>query len=132
VDPEEAYTKYKCKKDSIVEMTTPDQIKTEIQAHGPVETSFEVYQDFFSYKSGVYDPVSEDYVGNHAVKILGWGVENGTDYYLCANSWNASWGDSGFFKIKQGVCSVDTAVYACTPDVPTFLDLDDDDEQFTQ
>ena len=29
------------------------------------------------------------------MKILGWGVESGTDYWLVANSWNSDWGDKG-------------------------------------
>ncbi|EYC17668.1 hypothetical protein Y032_0030g2204 [Ancylostoma ceylanicum] len=29
--------------------------------------------------------------GAHAVKVIGWGSENGTDYWLIANSWNTDW-----------------------------------------
>jgi len=49
-----AEVKYKCQAGSMIEATTPDQIKAEIYAHGPVETGFDVYQDFFSYSTGVY------------------------------------------------------------------------------
>ena len=34
-------------------------------------------------------------LGGHAIKILGWGVEGGVDYWLVANSWNSDWGDKG-------------------------------------
>lgn len=34
-------------------------------------------------------------MGGHAVRILGWGVENGTPYWLVGNSWNTDWGDNG-------------------------------------
>lgn len=34
-------------------------------------------------------------VGGHAIKILGWGEEDGVPYWLCANSWNTDWGDNG-------------------------------------
>jgi len=43
-----------------------------------------------------------DYLGLHDVKIIGWGVESGVDYWLIANSWNSGWGDNGFFKILRG------------------------------
>ena len=34
-------------------------------------------------------------LGGHAIKILGWGSESGTPYWLVANSWNPDWGDKG-------------------------------------
>jgi len=32
--------------------------------------------------------------------MMGWGEENGTPYWLVANSWNPSWGDQGLSKAK--------------------------------
>ncbi|KAJ8965343.1 hypothetical protein NQ317_018796 [Molorchus minor] len=78
------------------------QIQLEILNNGPVEASFAVYEDFVSYKSGVYQYVEGDLLGSHAIKILGWGVENDTPYWLIANSWNGDWGDNGYFKILRG------------------------------
>jgi cathepsin B len=79
-----------------------DQIKTELYNHGPIEVDFLVYSDFLQYKSGVYHHVTGEEMGGHAVKMMGWGVENGTPYWLVANSWNTDWGDNGFFKILRG------------------------------
>jgi len=89
-------------------------IQTEIMNNGPVEAAFQVYEDFFNYKSGVYHHVSGGYAGGHAVKILGWGTENSTPYWLVANSWNTSWGDRGFFKIKRGnnECGFESGIVA--------------------
>lgn len=44
---------------------------------------------------GIYQHVTGEYIGGHAVKILGWGSDNGTDYWIVANSWNKNWGDNG-------------------------------------
>jgi len=82
-----------------------------------METRFDVYEDFMNYESGVYVHTSGALEGGHAVKILGWGVENGLNYWLCANSWGESWGIDGFFKIAWGQCGIDSTVYACTPEV---------------
>jgi cathepsin B len=45
----EDYVKYRCQDGSVVEATTPDQIKSEIYANGPMETAFTVYSDFMNY-----------------------------------------------------------------------------------
>ncbi len=91
------------------------QVMSEIFRDGPVETGFTVYEDFFSYQSGVYQYTSGKQLGGHAVKIIGWGVESGVNYWLCANSWGTSFGIDGFFKIAWGQCGIDSDVYACKP-----------------
>jgi len=78
------------------------KIQTEIMTNGPIEVAFTVYNDFLTYKTGVYHHTSGGALGGHAVKMVGWGVENGTPYWLIANSWNEGWGDKGYFKIKRG------------------------------
>jgi len=80
-----------------------DEIRTEILTNGPVEASFDVYEDFLTYKSGIYTHQTGELVGGHAVRIIGWGSTNGTDYWLVANSWNEYWGSNGLFMIKRGV-----------------------------
>jgi len=54
------------------------------------------------YSLGVYEYTAGESVGWHAIKILGWGEENGTPYWLCANQWGTGWADEGFFKILRG------------------------------
>lgn len=100
-----------------MEAVNPEQIKEQIYLYGPMQTGFTVYSDFMNYQSGVYHHVSGMVEGGHAVKILGWGTQDGLDYWLCANSWGPSWGEDGFFKIKQGDCGIDESVWACVPDV---------------
>jgi cathepsin B len=105
--------------DSYVIASNDDQIRTEIFKNGPVEADFTVYADFPTYKSGVYQRHSDQELGGHAIRILGWGVENGTPYWLCANSWNSDWGDKGFFKILRGSneCGIEDDIQAGLPKV---------------
>jgi len=100
--------------------SSPEQIQQEIMTNGPVEAAFSVYEDFPNYKSGVYQHVSGSYLGGHAIKILGWGVDKSTGkdvpYWLVANSWNEDWGDQGYFKILRGVneCGIEGSIVAGT------------------
>jgi len=94
--------------------SNPNDIMQEIYTNGPVEVAFTVYEDFITYKSGVYQYQSGDELGGHAVKMLGWGVDSGTPYWWCANSWNSDWGDNGYFKILRGQdeCGIEDDVCA--------------------
>ena len=92
-----------------------DKIKKEITANGPVETGFNVYADFMSYKGGIYVHESGSLQGGHAVVILGWGTEDGIDYWICQNSWGEDWGEQGYFRIKMGICAIDAATYGGVP-----------------
>lgn len=75
---------------------------------GPISTGFLVYSDFMTYKSGIYHKTKGAvYRGGHAVKCIGYGTDP-EPYYHCANSWGASWGDKGYFKIGVGECGIDT------------------------
>jgi len=92
-------------------------IQNEIMNHGPVEVAFSVYEDFLTYKSGVYHHTSGSMLGGHAVKMIGWGVDGGVNYWTVANSWNEDWGDLGFFKIRRGgnECGIEGQVVAGLP-----------------
>jgi cathepsin B len=69
--------------------------------------------------TGVYQHVTGPALGGHAIRILGWGVENGTPYWLIANSWNTDWGDNGYFRILQGrnECGIESSISAGLPRV---------------
>jgi cathepsin B len=81
-----------------------EEMQKEIMTNGPIQVAFKVYKSFMSYKSGVYKKHWNEFFpeGGHAVKIVGWGTEKGADYWLVANSWDTTWGDEGYFKIKRG------------------------------
>ncbi|KAL1502575.1 hypothetical protein ABEB36_007699 [Hypothenemus hampei] len=88
------------------EVVGEKQIQLEILKNGPVEATMDVYEDFASYKSGIYKQITGKYEGGHAVKIVGWGVENDVKYWKIANSWNENWGENGYFRILRGVDEV--------------------------
>lgn len=82
--------------------------------NGPVDATYQVFSDFYNYQSGVYKHVSGGSVGWHAVRIIGWGEQNGTPYWVVANSWHQDWGMNGYFWIIRGQdeCSIESGISA--------------------
>jgi hypothetical protein len=72
--------------------------------HGPLVTTFTVYNDFFYYNSGIYEHVYGEVAGGHAVAIIGY--DNINECWICKNSWGKNWGENGFFRIKYGECGI--------------------------
>ncbi|KIH67756.1 papain family cysteine protease [Ancylostoma duodenale] len=89
-------------------------IRQEIFETGPVVAAFNVYEDFRYYKGGIYVHKWGKQTGAHAVKVIGWGTEDGTDYWLIANSWNTEWGENGYFRIVRGInnCGIEEQMVA--------------------
>ncbi|XP_022252062.1 uncharacterized peptidase C1-like protein F26E4.3 isoform X1 [Limulus polyphemus] len=98
-----------------------EDIMHEIYNNGPVQATFRVMQDFFSYSSGIYRklPVTNTNPTNqgwHSVRIIGWGVEKSggrqKKYWVCANSWGTGWGEDGYFRINRGQneCDIETFI----------------------
>jgi len=82
-------------------------IKQFMMEGGPCEVAFSVYSDFEDYDTGIYKHTSGSFAGGHAVKMAGWGVDNGQEYWKVANSWNPMWGEKGYFRIAPGEGGID-------------------------
>ena len=80
----------------------------------PVSVAIEANQDIFQlYKSGII----KNNCGNeidHGVVVVGYGTENGVNYYIVRNSWGSSWGEDGYVRLERnsvinsgsGVCGI--------------------------
>jgi len=97
-----------------------DSIRNALQLQ-PVTVTFYVYTDFYYYGGGVYEHVWGDYEGGHAVVIVGYDdVEHA---WIVKNSWDAGWGDDGYFRILWGDSGMGGEVY-----LVDYENLCDDDE----
>jgi C1A family cysteine protease len=98
-----------------VDVTASNEVdlKTAVSI-GPVSVAIEADTKTFQlYKSGV---LTGDACGtnlDHGVLAVGYGTEDGTEYWLVKNSWGTSWGESGYIKIgrsdstsSKGVCGI--------------------------
>lgn len=81
-------------------------IKEHLNNYGPVTGCFVVYNDFFSYRSGVYRHVSGGQAGGHCVAIVGYDDAQGA--WIIKNSWGTGWGMGGYGLIAYGECYIDS------------------------
>jgi len=91
-----------------------ENMQRELMEKGTLSVAFTVYEDFEAYTGGVYQHKTGKSLGGHAIKMIGWGVDNGTPYWICTNSWNDSWGEKGTFRILRGnnECGIEASVVA--------------------
>jgi C1A family cysteine protease len=86
--------------------SNPAGIKEWVSTRGPVSACFVVFQDFFSYRTGVYRHVTGAQAGGHCVAIVGY--DDSQACWICKNSWGTGWGEQGFFRIAYGECAIDS------------------------
>jgi C1A family cysteine protease len=91
-------------------------------AQQPVAIAIEADTRYFqSYSSGILTSSSCGTSLDHGVLIVGYGTENGQDYWTVKNSWGTSWGDKGYVKIARSSSTNDAGIcgIAMDPSFPT-------------
>ena len=79
-----------------------ENIKRALVEGGSLTAAFTVKEGFVGYSEGIY-VCSEDEgkaLGGHAVRLIGYGVEDGVEYWELTNNWNQNWGNEGKFRVK--------------------------------
>jgi cathepsin X len=76
-------------------------IQHELYRNGPLACSINA-DPLLHYHSGIVDNPRGSKIQDHAISIVGWGLEKSIPYWVVRNSWGEYWGEQGYFRIKRG------------------------------
>ena len=95
-----------------------EMLKKLVAKNGAVITGVVARGPFSGYRGGIFQGFNinliqkywysflgcTDHVAtDHAVVVVGYGTENGVDFWLIKNSWGSGWGEKGYVRVKRGV-----------------------------
>ena len=95
----------------------------------PVVVAIEADTRYFqSYSSGILDSINCGTNLDHAVEIVGYGIEitntsnTGKKYWIVRNSWGETWGENGYIRILRSDSTNDIGICGISAE-PSFLTI---------
>lgn len=91
----------------IIQVETEDEelLKKALYNAGPIILVVDsLNESFYRYSSGIYYEErcnDKDRIPTHAILLIGYGSENGQDFWTFKNSYGDKWGESGYMRIAR-------------------------------
>jgi C1A family cysteine protease len=103
--------KVKVLKQTAVPAKSADQLKAAIAIQPTCVAVDASDSNFMHYSSGILDTTKCGTRLDHAITAVGYGTDNGKNYFIVRNSWSASWGEKGYIRVSSdvggaGVCGI--------------------------
>ena len=74
-------------------------MQNEIYNNGPISCGIDASQ-ILQYTTGISSAKGTGI--DHVISVVGWGNENGQDYWIVRNSWGEYWGEMGYLRVALG------------------------------
>jgi len=88
-----------------VTMNSEAALQQAVATVGPVAVAIDAAHEHFEfYGNGVYynaNCKSDMDSLDHEVLVVGYGTEDGADYWIVKNSWSTNWGNDGYIKMAR-------------------------------
>nr|XP_049691692.1 procathepsin L-like isoform X3 [Helicoverpa armigera] len=83
-------------------LRSQEKLKQILYSQGPISIGVKS-NNFHLYTRGVMrDELCNAGDVNHAILLVGYGIENGKPYWLAKNSWGETFGEKGYIKFPRG------------------------------
>jgi len=98
---------------TMIESNNYDELMEAVATKGPIAITVDA-STWSSYSGGIYAGCNQESPElDHGVQLVGYGTDNGEDYWLVRNSWGPTWGENGYIRLARtadeaALCGVDT------------------------